>query len=162
VASANIDEVIEDAVDINHAALKKYGIDLRYELADLPKIHMDKQRVLQILVNLITNAKQALAKSEKARKVLTIRSDRHGEDALRVDVVDNGIGISKEDMPRIFTHGFTTKKNGHGFGLHSSALAAREMGGSLTVHSDGPERGARFTLELPFKSAVVTKESRQS
>jgi len=160
VALMQIDEVIEDAMEINYAALKQYGIELHCELAELPRIHTDKQRVLQILVNLITNAKQALAESEQTRKVLTIRSYKHGGDALRIEVADNGIGILKENMPRIFKHGFTTKKNGHGFGLHSSALAAREMGGSLTVHSDGTGHGARFTLELPLKSEAVTKGSR--
>ncbi|MBN2314718.1 MAG: PAS domain S-box protein [Sedimentisphaerales bacterium] len=150
---SNIDEVIEDAVEINHAALKQYAVDLRCELADLPRIHRDKQRVLQILVNLITNAKQALGESEQTQKVLSIRSYRHGENALRVDEVDNRIGISKENMPRMFTHAFTTKKRGHGFGLHSSALAAREMGGSLTVDSEGLGHGATFTLELPLNQS---------
>jgi signal transduction histidine kinase len=64
-------------------------------------------------------------------------------------VADNGIGIPAENLTRIFNHGFTTRKNGHGFGLHSGALAAKEMGGALAVHSDGPGCGATFTLELP-------------
>jgi hypothetical protein len=64
-------------------------------------------------------------------------------------VIDNGIGIPPENLTRIFNHGFTTRKGGHGFGLHSGALAAKEMGGSLTVQSDGPGQGAAFTLELP-------------
>lgn len=155
-APMNIDEVIADAIEINHVALKQYGIDLRYELAELPVIHMDKQRVLQILVNLITNAKQAMAESDRTQKELTIRSYRHGEDALRIEVSDNGIGISKENLPRIFEHGFTTKKKGHGFGLHSCMVAAREMGGSLAVHSDGSGCGATFTLELPCRRVEVS------
>jgi len=61
------------------------------------------------------------------------------------------VGISAENLTRIFGHGFTTRKDGHGFGLHSGALTARELGGSLTVKSDGPGRGAMFTLELPFQ-----------
>ena len=63
--------------------------------------------------------------------------------------MDNGIGIPPENLTRIFNHGFTTRKDGHGFGLHSGALAAKEMGGSLTVHSGGTGQGAAFTLELP-------------
>lgn len=148
----SIQEVIEDAVEIHHTALERYGIDLKFELAGLPKIRMDKQRVLQILVNLIANAKQALSESWEQTKVLTIRTYKHNENKLRIEVVDNGIGISKENIPKIFTHGFTTKKSGHGFGLHGSSLAAREMGGSLTVHSDGPGQGATFTLELPSRT----------
>jgi signal transduction histidine kinase len=68
-------------------------------------------------------------------------------------VIDNGVGISPENLTRIFNHGFTTRKKGHGFGLHSSVLTAKEMGGSLTVHSDGPGQGSSFTLELPLPEA---------
>ena len=68
-------------------------------------------------------------------------------------MIDNGIGIAKENLKELFRHGFTTKKHGHGFGLHSGALAAKEMGGTLTVHSDGEGKGATFTLELIFEPA---------
>jgi len=157
-----INDVIEDAVEINRTGLKRHGLDLKLELAELPKIHMDKQRVLQILVNLISNSKYALSESQKQEKLLTIRCNRHSEDRLRVEVVDNGVGIVKENMTRIFQHGFTTKEHGHGFGLHGSALAAKEMGGSLTAHSDGPGLGATFTLELPFKTDAQTLEEKES
>jgi two-component system NtrC family sensor kinase len=71
---------------------------------------------------------------------------------LRFAVEDNGQGIAPENMTRIFSHGFTTKKSGHGFGLHSAVLAAKEMGGSLTAQSEGSGKGATFTLELPVKT----------
>ncbi len=74
-----------------------------------------------------------------------------GEDRVCFEVIDNGVGISAENLTRIFNHGFTTKKDGHGFGLHSGALAAKEMGGALTAHSDGEGKGARFALELPMR-----------
>lgn len=147
----NINEVIEDAVEINGASLTQNQIDLKLDLNELPEMYLDKQRTLQILVNLISNAKHALSEREQQNKRLMIRCHQHGEDKLRIDVEDNGIGISKENMAKIFRHGFTTKKGGHGFGLHSGALAAKEMGGSLTVHSDGSGFGATFTLELPLK-----------
>jgi signal transduction histidine kinase len=67
-------------------------------------------------------------------------------------VSDNGVGIASENLTRIFNHGFTTRKDGHGFGLHSGALAAREMGGALWAQSDGPGKGATFTLELPLSA----------
>jgi signal transduction histidine kinase len=72
-------------------------------------------------------------------------------------VADNGVGISEDNLTKIFSHGFTTKEHGHGFGLHSSALAAKEIGGSLSVYSDGVGQGATFTLELPFKPIKVMK-----
>jgi signal transduction histidine kinase len=77
----------------------------------------------------------------------------NGDGRIKISVTDNGVGISQDNLTRIFNHGFTTKKDGHGFGLHSGALAAREMGGSLNVHSDGSGQGATFTLELPVSSA---------
>ena len=76
---------------------------------------------------------------------------------MRIEVADNGIGIPKENMSKIFRHGFTTKEGGHGFGLHSSALAAKEMGGALTAQSDGADKGATFIVELPFKPLGVTQ-----
>ena len=152
----DVQEIIENAMEINYVTLEQYGIDFRYELDEIPRIYVDKQRVLQILVNLITNAKQALLESKEQNKILIIRCYKHGEDKLWIEVTDNGVGISKENIPKLFTHGFTTKKSGHGFGLHGSALAAREIGGSLTAHSDDPGHGATFTLELPLKSEAVT------
>lgn len=146
----SIREIIDDAIQINQEGLKRHGVTLRFELAELPEMHIDKQRVLQILVNLISNGKYAVSQSDKQEKVLIIRSFIHGENRMRIEVVDNGIGIAKENLSKVFQHGFTTKKEGHGFGLHSSFLAAREMGGSLTAQSDGPGCGATFTLELPL------------
>jgi len=154
--SANITDVVEDAIEVNTAGLQRHGVQIIPELDELPEICIDKQRVLQILVNLIDNGKYAVSKSENQEKLLTISCRRHGEDRLRIEVTDNGMGIAQEDLTKIFTHGFTTKLHGHGFGLHSGALAAKEMDGSLTVHSDGPGRGATFTLELPFQPREAT------
>jgi signal transduction histidine kinase len=65
-------------------------------------------------------------------------------------VRDNGVGIQPNHLAKIFAHGFTTRAEGHGFGLHSSANAASEMGGKLTVASEGFDCGATFTLEIPL------------
>jgi len=151
---ASIQEVIEDAIQIDRASLEHHGVRLVYELEPLPPVQVNKQKVVQILVNLIKNGGYALAHSDEADKVLRLRLYRHGEDSLRIEVIDNGTGIAPENLTRIFRHGFTTKPNGHGFGLHSGALAAKEMGGSLRVESGGPGQGAQFTLELPCKPVV--------
>ena len=110
---------------------------------------VDKHKVLQILVNLVRNAKHACDDSGRIDKAITVRITA-GERSVRIAVIDNGVGIPPENLTKIFSHGFTTRKEGHGFGLHSGALAARELGGSLTVHSEGTGRGATFTLELPW------------
>jgi signal transduction histidine kinase len=73
---------------------------------------------------------------------------------------DNGVGIAPVNLRKIFNHGFTTrKKDGHGFGLHSGALAAKEMGGSLIARSDGPGQGATFTLEIPIKPVAGANQT---
>jgi signal transduction histidine kinase len=113
-------------------------------------VRADKAKVLQILVNLIRNAKYALDDGAPPAKVLTLRLDLDAPGWVKLVVADNGIGISAENLTRIFQRGFTTRRDGHGFGLSSAITAARELRGSLTVHSDGLGQGATFTLRLPI------------
>ncbi len=141
--------LVEDALRMNQGAMERHHIQLVREFSETSPLLVDKHKVLQILVNLIRNAKYALDESRQTDKVLTLRVAPHGNDRVRISVIDNGVGIPPENLTRIFGHGFTTRKDGHGFGLHSGALAARELGGSLTVYSAGLGTGATFTLELP-------------
>ncbi|QDS87320.1 Sensor protein FixL [Rosistilla ulvae] len=142
-------ELIEDAAKINDASLTRHGVELVREFEDVPNIEVRKHEVLQIMINLIKNAKQAVDKSDASEKIIRLTARTEGEH-VRLEVHDNGIGISKENLKNIFRHGFTTKTTGHGFGLHSCANSAREMGGSMSVHSEGVGRGATFTLKLPL------------
>ena len=119
------------------------------DFQDVPLIRVDKHKVLQILVNVIRNAKYACHEAKGAEKRVTVRVEA-ADGAVRISVIDTGVGIPKENLDRIFNHGFTTRKDGHGFGLHSSALAAKELGGVLHAESAGPGRGATFTLILPL------------
>jgi C4-dicarboxylate-specific signal transduction histidine kinase len=114
----------------------------------VPPVWMEKHKILQILVNLVYNAKDALCEREPAGRRIDIGIGRNNGSII-VRISDNGIGIAQENLTRIFAHGFTTKKGGHGFGLHGSVLAAQEMGGRLSAHSEGPGTGATFILELP-------------
>lgn len=143
-----LDKLMEDALRMTSTALVRHRVEVVREFSEVPTIPIEKHKVLQILVNLIRNAKHALTDSRRADKRLLLRIGASSEHVTLV-VADNGIGIAPENMTRIFAHGFTTKKDGHGFGLHSGALAAQEMGGSLKVQSDGIGHGATFTLELP-------------
>jgi signal transduction histidine kinase len=142
-------ELVEDALRLNAATLAHHDVQIVREYAEAPPVLVEKHKVLQILVNLIGNAKYALDESGQPDKRLTLRVAKNSSDFVHVSVVDNGVGISPENLTRIFEHGFTTRKDGHGFGLHSSAFVAKELGGTLTVHSDGVGRGATFTLALP-------------
>ncbi len=147
----HLSSLVDDALRINAAALTRHHVKEVRQLRFLPPLMTDKNKVLMILVNLISNAKYAMDETPVEQRVLTVKLDLPVPDRVRIEVQDNGMGISQELLTRIFQYGFTTRKDGHGFGLHSSALAAQELGGNLTVHSDGPGRGATFTLELPYQ-----------
>ena len=145
-----VTDLVEDALRLNSGTLARHEVELTREYApNLPEIIVERHKVLQILVNLIRNAKYACDESGRREKRLTVRVT-DGEGCIKICTTDNGVGIAPENLTRIFNHGFTTRKDGHGFGLHSGALAAKEMGGTLVAHSDGPGKGASFTLSLPL------------
>jgi len=158
--------LIEDALRINREALERHGITVLREYSPAPTLMIEKHKVLQILVNILGNAKYAcdgkVQDGQPPRIVVRVdtpKGDRAGN-RVRIVVADNGTGIAHENLGRIFDNGFTTRKDGHGIGLYSAALTARELGGSLFVHSDGLGRGARFTLDLPVRPPETKAESR--
>jgi len=157
VETVALADVVEDAVRLNEAALGRRRIEVVREYAAVPPVSLEKHKLLQILVNLVRNAGYALRECERADRRLVLRIGTSAADRVQVQVSDNGVGIPRENLARIFAHGFTTRKDGHGFGLHSSALAAKALGGALTAHSDGPGAGATFTLELPVLAVPATR-----
>ncbi len=142
--------LVEDSLRINAAAFERHRINVvrNFDPAT-PTIFADRHKALQILINLISNAKYAIDSQPENERRLTIQVAPAGPVRVKITISDTGIGIPQENLVKIFNHGFTTKKDGHGFGLHSCANAAQEMGGNLMAQSDGPGRGATFTLELP-------------
>ena len=142
-------DLVQDALQINLAGLERHGVEVVRDFHSTPRIMVDKHKVMQILINLIRNAKYALDNNPPNQKKLTLRIVACANERVRIIVQDNGVGITEQNLTRIFAHGFTTKEDGHGFGLHSGALAAKELGGTLTAYSAGLGTGARFTLELP-------------
>lgn len=141
--------LVEDALRLNAIALARHGVHIIRDFAPVPFVLADRTRVLQILINLLRNAKHALDDGAPAEKRLLIRIEAGDPGQVRISVNDNGVGIPPENLERIFSHGFTTRKEGHGFGLHSAANAAAEIGGTLSAASDGPGHGATFALVLP-------------
>lgn len=142
-------DLVDDALRINASALSRHHVELVRDYQFQPTLTIDRHKLMQILVNLIRNAKYACDDGGSTDKKIIIRITRR-EQWVRIAVIDNGVGIPAANLTRIFAHGFTTRKDGHGFGLHSGALVARELGGSLTAESDGHNRGATFTVELPL------------
>lgn len=155
--SLKASDLVEDAIRMNSGAVDRHNIKIIRDFGEAPVFTTDKHKVLQILINLIRNSKYACDDSEKTDKQITLRL-RNGDGRVKISVIDNGIGIAPENLTRVFSHGFTTRKEGHGFGLHSGAIAAKELGGTLLAHSEGIGRGATFTLELPANQKQDTHE----
>jgi signal transduction histidine kinase len=154
VEKVSLASLVEDAIQINSAALTRHGVKVIRQFGEVPLLMVDKHKVLQILINFIRNAKYALDECTQDEKRLIVTIAKTDGECVMVRVEDNGIGIPPENLTRIFSHGFTTRPHGHGFGLHLGALNAREMGGSLSAVSEGTGRGATFTLILPLYSPV--------
>ncbi|MBN1208715.1 MAG: AAA family ATPase [Myxococcaceae bacterium] len=150
IEECSLAQLISDALSIQTAALQRHGVGVTQELSPVPQVRVDKHKVLQILINLISNAKSALDATPEGERRLRLRLWREGEWAL-IEVVDNGAGFSPELREKLFAQGFTTRKDGHGLGLHSSALAAQLLGGQLSLESQGPGQGATATLRLPLE-----------
>ncbi|MBP5074897.1 DAHL domain-containing protein [Pseudomonas chlororaphis] len=149
----SVSELLEDALRMNSGALTRHHVTVLKEYSDVPRIMGDKHRLLLILINLISNAKYAMSDLSNQARNMTLAAAVVDGETLQISVRDEGEGIAPENMTRIFAHGFTTRKEGHGFGLHSCALAAIEMNGHLTAHSDGPGKGALFVLQIPLIAA---------
>jgi sensor histidine kinase regulating citrate/malate metabolism len=153
--SASVEDLMEQALMMGMPEPEKYGIQVVREYARVPPIMTDRHHVLQILVNVITNAKNAMVEYPANSHCLTVRiglpADRTG--SVRFEVTDTGGGIKAENLPRLFAQGFTTRKAGHGLGLHSAAISAKNLGGTLQARSAGEGRGATFMLDLPLTLA---------
>ena len=145
-----ISTLMEDALRMNAGALSRHNVTVVKHYGQVPEVLGDKHRLLLIMVNLISNAKYAMSNLTDRPRQMTLTVQSLEDNRLQISVKDDGEGIPAENMTRIFTHGFTTRKEGHGFGLHSCALAAVEMDGHLSAHSDGPGLGALFTLTIPL------------
>jgi signal transduction histidine kinase len=148
--TVSVAELVESALKMHAGAYERHAIGIERKFEVSPRITVDKHRVLQILVNILHNAKYACDEGRSTDRKVSVRIWNGESNWVKIAVADNGIGIASENLTRIFSYGFTTRKNGHGFGLHSAALAAKELGGSLTAQSDGLGKGATFILELPL------------
>jgi len=152
VEEVSLTAIVDDALVFTSPSFERHGVVARRDLGDLDalgdRIVVDRHALFEIVINLVTNAGQAV-KELAGERLVTVRVRRVDPGHVAIAVEDNGVGIAAEHLTRIFGHGFTTKPDGHGFGLHSSALAARDLGGRVQVESAGPGRGATFTLVVP-------------
>ncbi len=144
-------ELVDKAIALNFTDSTDVTITRDYQLT--PRLTLDRHKLIQILGNVLSNAHHALRDQTQGERMLTVRIHPLTQGSFAIDVEDSGTGIETAVLQRLFEFGFTTKKDGHGFGLHASANLAKELGGELCGHSDGPGRGARFSLRMPLSAA---------
>lgn len=148
-----IPDLVDKALQITLNNARDNGINVEKIYQIYPVVTTFKSKLLQIIINLLQNAKDSLHENNDNKfKQITIIIKKNSVDKIEIIIKDNGIGIPQEHLNRIFALGFTTKENGHGYGLQSSAIAARELGGTLQAQSEGVEKGASFTLVLPLEN----------
>ncbi len=144
-----LSEIVEDALTMQAGSMERYNIVIEKDFRKVPQVSVQKTKLVHILINLIQNAKDAMLEmaADKRRLKFMIYSENG---AIFIKACDTGSGIKRENLDKVFSHGFTTKKSGHGFGLHSSANYMSEMGGRMWAESKGVEEGAEFYLRFPI------------
>jgi len=148
--------LLENVVKMSCLSREGQPIAVTYEIAErLPAVPLDRHKVSQILLNFLNNARHAIADAAPGLGRVTIRVSEETGGGIRFEVTDNGCGVAPENFKRLFSHGFTTRRDGHGFGLHGSACMALEMGGRVSCRSEGIGCGAVFTLSLPPKAISI-------
>jgi signal transduction histidine kinase len=150
------EELVENALLMHGESMKRHHIALIREFQPVPPVTIDRHKTLQILFNLLENAKHACLQTDHPQHEVIVSLQACEGKMFELSVTDNGMGISQENLARIFDQGFSTRKDGHGFGLHSSILMAQDMGGTMAVASNGQGKGASFTLRLPIKAPRST------
>ena len=150
----SLKDVISDSIAIVEAAYKRHGIMIDFKYDAAPTMNTDRAKLMQVFVNLMTNAKDALGHLPKGEKRVSVELRCSGKDTVLISIQDNGMGIAPEHRDKIFTNGFTTKTNGRGYGLHFCAISVKQLGGQIRVHSDGPGKGARFEIEMHLEPKV--------
>jgi len=157
IEAVDLAELLDSAAAVHFADMGDVAIRRDYE--PLESVTLDRHKLIQILGNLMSNARFALKEQTGGARQLRLELRRRDGDSIEVAVQDSGIGIQADVLGRLFEFGFTTKKDGHGFGLHSSAILAKELGGGLEASSPGAGKGARFTLHLAAPAAIARKHA---
>lgn len=144
-----LNELIREVLALAQSQAKRNLVFLKQELAnDLPLVLGDRVQLQQVILNLVINGIEAIAKSRDGERVLTVRSSRDESDNLTVAVRDTGGGIEPENVERLFDAFFTTKQDGMGMGLAISRTIIESHGGRLWATSNSP-KGAVFQFQLP-------------
>jgi response regulator RpfG family c-di-GMP phosphodiesterase len=153
--AVEVQAILEDAVKISGYDFERNNITIQRDYVALKAVLINKIKLLQILINLIINAKQALMSVDQEHKILILKINQPKKDTFSIEIIDNGAGIDAADLNKMFQYGFTTKVQGHGYGLHSSSIAAEEMRGKIEIYSEGLGKGTTVTLLLPYEEGPL-------
>lgn len=157
--AVSLASLVEESLGVVASSLAHHEIVVVREFGEIGATMTERHKVSDILINLLSNARDSLRElGPGLARRLTVRLRTEGDDAV-CEIADSGGGIAAENLVRVFSHGFTTKAGGHGFGLHASALFAKEMGGDLTCASEGVGKGATFTLRLPGRIEIAAESA---
>ena len=157
IERTNMSVIVQQSLAAVEGDLRQDGITLRRDFAAPAEMETDPHRVMQVIVNLVSNARDAILQQNGPTREIVVAIAYPRADRVTVQVTDSGIGIAEQHLQLIFNHGFTTRSRGHGFGLHDCALAAQQLGGQLHAESAGIGQGATFTFELPLRTPAATK-----
>ena len=149
-------DLIEQCIEINHEKSKRFNATITFECPATLNLVTDRHKLQQVLINLVSNAIDALQHRQQGSGLIHIVATSENE-TVQISVTDNGVGIAPENLERVFSQGFTTKANGHGYGLHSCAMTAQVLGGTLNVDSQGDGFGACFRLVIPLSQLELCK-----
>ena len=149
-------KLVQEILEMHRSSLARHQVRVATDYGDVPPAHLEKAKLIQVLDNIVKNAIESMSDTEGVPRSLTIRTELRDGKRARIVISDTGRGISPDCMSALFTYGFTTKRKGNGFGLHSSALAMSALGGSIRVRSEGIGKGATFEVEFPLQSAEET------
>ena len=148
-------DAIQQSIQILSDTLVNNDVRVSVNCCDSYNLTTDKDKLKQILINLISNASDSIVDHDCKRQISIDVAEL--EDSFQISVQDTGAGIRQENMENLFLHGFTTKQSGHGFGLHNCALTAQNLGGELCANSEGAGLGATFILTLPKEQIELCK-----
>ncbi len=144
-----LEDLVREAIDINNNRLheNQSGVTTRFE--EELMVAVERVKLIHVLINLIKNAIEAINHYPGSSREIRVTTQRSATKQASISITDTGSGILRENLEKLFTHGFTTKTDGHGFGLHHCSKVIGEMKGTITADSDGDGRGATFTVMLP-------------
>ena len=148
----DINQVVEDAVEMQRDLLEKYSVELTTNYAQLPMVEIEQVKIVQIIVNLIKNAYEAMSETpSEHRKLMILTELTTDKNFVSVMIKDNGIGFDPADKAKLFNFGYSTKQRGTGFGLHACGNYMLAQNGHITADSNGIDKGATFTVIIPIK-----------